>query len=267
LEAHGLSLKPAQAAHSGPVITALKQPPGSVKGELGTTSKGEKQEASNIKLDTTSEEQAKEALKSPRIVKRAPDGTWQEVEPYPAKPPSPSVDKGSDWRPDNPSRTNGPKRVNKDEMTDEKKKEYEALLVKRTKDKVEAEKTKLREKAAEGALSPKEVGIAVEMAAEAISREKRAVGTTEAESQPEKVDTAGLAKERLEILRKQRDKVKNKVAKGELDKAEAEVLLRKLERGTARTKTECTEATLVNQHRSAGDVEPDIPQALQLDPK
>ena len=183
---------------------------------------------------TTAEKSAsrtvKDALKSPRIVKKAPDGTWQEVQPYPLTPKwTTATEQNISTKPGDPSPTGSPRRVNKNEMSKEKRTEYDMLLLRKTKEKAESEELKLREKAAEGSLSPREVELAVGMAAEVIWRgDKQSKIPAESEMQVRGEGLEG-AIEKLDMLRKQRERLKMKVANGDLSKEESQHAMRKLE--------------------------------------
>jgi len=172
--AHGPDRKDASGCQRQPATISSRGLSGSPKGQTRRTSAPPTPLFIQGQSSTVAKEGG-ETIRSPRIVKKAADGTWQEVDPYPSSPAGPpSGDHRAPTR-DKTPQSSVPRRVERHQLNEQKRKEYEELLLRKAGEKARAEAAKLRDKAAEGSLTPKEVGLAVNRAAEAIYHEGRAV--------------------------------------------------------------------------------------------
>lgn len=211
----------------------------------------------------------KGSLLSPRIVIKRDDG-FKEVDPYPSarvitsksRQTSPKHGEPKSSPPprystmDRTAPADTPRKVKLEELPEGRKKEYEAMMKKR-------QEGKVRAKASEGSLSPEQVDLAMKKAAGARKRDQVEDKSPSAPSSKSKEPallaspTAGpssgprkdqlekeeaLTKE-LDQLRQQREKVKSKAQKGEMEPEQARMTLAKIERTMIRLKADLSGKT------------------------
>lgn len=217
--------------------------------------RGSSTDKSNLKTVQTG------GLQSPTIVVKQDDG-FKQVDPYPSaqaitaksRQTSPQSPTSPNPPPrytalDTPPPLETPRKVRLTDLSGDKKREYEEMMKKREEKKVEA-------KASEGSLSPKEVGIAIDKAAQA--RKKDDVLSSKA-TKPQISPNSGVQaasaragpssgvsvkqaaklaemKKELDRLRSQREKIKSEAKHGKMGVDEAKVLLSKVEKAMSRIK-------------------------------
>ena len=199
-------------------------------------------------------------LSSPRIVKQRQDGTFHPVDPYPEAqallspltrsrgPPPNYISKDEATSPLQVSAP--PRKVRKEDMSHEKRQEYEAVMREREKRRKTEREERVRVKVAEGSLSPKEVQVAVEKAAEAREEDGRRARLTTKQSVEGETDRKSHGEEGKEKMEEEEDKIKrlqervmSKLKKGEITKDEAK--------------------TMLKEHETTGGAIPDIPSSAK----